>query len=477
MCFFCCTWRSLVYNYGIHQPQQRAVMPFASIRSHSDFKGLNEGQKIAALAAMEPGNMLLSGGGGVGKSHLIKILCTFIPSLVLTASTGAAAVNILGQTIDSFMGFNKSIRTPSQAAFMDEKTKERLSVLTHLLIDEVSMTRADKLDMIDTRLKAAKESARPFGGVKVILVGDFCQLPPVVSNSFSDREYKKAYGERLFAFESHAYERARFVPYILNEYVRQGDIETRRHLRNLRMGHRVDAAVDFINRSALGEVSEGSLRICKTNARVNDINRYSFLKLNTPIFTAHSVKEGYFPNNAAPVDEKIPLRQNCRLLIMTNEPERGYLNGDLGVFVGFQNEHLVVDLDRGGRVYVETKTWENSAYENEGDEGLERKAVGRFTQYPVRLGYAITGHKSQGMTLDSAVVDFSGGFNADGLAYVILSRVKSFNNLKLTEPLTAKDVKTSIKARDFTFKISMNALARREKDKAYYLREECKYAA
>lgn len=457
-------------------------MPFLDIKQHADFKGLNIGQKIAAMAAMQTGNMLLSGGGGVGKSHLIKVIAKFLPQIVLTASTGIASINISGQTLDSFMGFNKGVQTTSQAEKVDEKTKKRLASLEVLLIDEISMVRADKLDMVDARLRAAKESVRPFGGVKMIIVGDFCQLPPVLGKGFVEKRYAKLYGDRRFVFESDCYDRARFTPYILNEYVRQGHIETRRHLRNLRMGHRVDDAVAFINQSAKGKVHDGSLRICKTNARVNDINRYAFSKLTTPIFTAHGVKEGYFNTSSMPVDEKIPLRQGCRLLITVNEPERGYLNGDLGTFKGFQNEHLVVDLDRGVTVYVETKKWENNVYDTDDqandDTPLKKKAIGSFTQFPVRLGYAITGHKSQGMTLESAVVDFSGSFNEEGLAYVILSRVKSFDNLKLNAQLTKKDIKTSIKARDFTFKISMDALARREADcELFGLTEEFKIAA
>jgi len=231
------------------------------------------------------------------------------------------------------------------------------------------------------------------------------------------------------------------------------------------MGHKIPEVVKFLNKNARGAVTSDSLRICKTNARVDDINRYAFSKLKSQAVTAHGVKIGTFPTNALPVDEKIALKQYCRLLLTINKPDDGYLNGDLGVLLGFKNNKLVVRLDRGPIVNVEPNEWKNHGYdEDEEGTGLEKKEIGTFVQYPVRLGYAITGHKSQGMTLESAVVDFSGSFNAEGLAYVVFSRVKSLDNLQLTVPLREKDVLSSKKARDYTFQISMQALGRRNAD-------------
>lgn len=447
-------------------------MPVISIRQHPDFLRLNEGQQVTVLAAMEPGNgnLLISGGGGVGKSHLIRVLAQFIADLVLTASTGIASINICGQTIDSFMGFNQKVQTMMQARIMDDRTKERLSLLRVLLIDEVSMVRADKLDLIDQRLQAAKGNNLPFGGVKIILVGDFCQLPPVVSNKPADKQYQALYGNRLFAFEANCYAGANFVPYVLNEYVRQGDEATRRILRNMRMGHKLDEVVDFINNNAQGHVNANSLRICKTNERVESINRYAFAQLSGDSFTAHGVKTGYFPNDAQPADQKMVFKMNCRLLLTVNKPEAGYLNGDLGTLRGFRGTSLVVQLDRGPTVFVAPHEWQNHSY-GASNEGLSKRAVGSFTQYPVRLGYAITGHKSQGMTLDSAVVDLSGDFNADGLAYVVISRVTSLKGLRLQAPLRVTDIRTSKKAQEFTFAISMTALSRRPADVEHFLKK------
>jgi ATP-dependent DNA helicase PIF1 len=438
---------------------------------HKDFAGLNEGQQIIALAAFKlKQNMLITGGGGVGKSHLIRFLSNIIPNLVLSASTGVAGVNIEGTTLDTFMGFNQHVQSVEDASNVSDQIIDRLRATTVLLIDEASMVRADKLDMVDARFKTVFGNQLPFGGVKIILVGDFLQLPPVVANGIETQKYIAEYQERLFAFEANCYESAEFIPYLLNEYVRNGDLMTRKCMRLMRMGMELDKVTTFLNKEAKGVVTHNSLRICKTNSRVKDINEKAFAKLATKAFVCNGVSEGDFKANACPSDKKLYLKQGCRLLLTANNPDAGFLNGDLGELIGFVNKpnempYLVVKLDRGGNVRVEPHEWQNYQYAREGEE-MSKRPIGTFTQFPVRLGYAITGHKSQGMTLDSAIVDLSGKFNADGLAYVVISRVRSLENLKLTSPIKTKDICTNIVAREFTQQVSMLALKRRTADLA-----------
>lgn len=428
-----------------------------------EFKSLNQGQQLVYLGVQKGQNMLITGGGGVGKSHLIRFLAQYTDNLVLTASTGIAAINIEGQTINSFMGFSSTTNSTDAARIMDETTYKRLSIATSILIDEVSMIRADLLDMIDARLQAAKDNNLPFGGVQIIIVGDFCQLPPVVTHTSQDIAFKARYKDRLFSFEADCYDTAGFVPYVLTEYVRQGDEMTRKHFRNLRMGHKVGEALEFINSSAKGLVHEDSLRICKTNKKATHINTTRFETLSGPTVNAQGVIEGVFPKSSCPVGMTVQLKKGCRVLLSANHVDGDYFNGDLGFIISFCDGLVAVKLDRGPIVNVEPHEWKNYGHENKNGE-MSKEPVGTFSQFPIKLGYAITAHKSQGMTLESAIVDLGGNFNECGLTYVVISRVKSLDNLKLTNPIRYRDIQTSSKAVQFTFKVSTEAMKRQAEE-------------
>lgn len=433
-----------------------------SVYGTTEFKSLNTRQKIAFCAAMSGKNIFITGGGGVGKSHLIAALERHLRGIVLTAPTGVAAVNIKGQTLDRFMGFNTEYKNVKNVRKMRKHVRERLEKLQVLLIDEVGTARCDKIDLVDARLKAAKKSKAPFGGVQVIFVGDFCQLKPVLNVKTEEGQFfKQDYGNRLYAFESDSWVKSDIEPHVLNEYFRQDDEMQRKVLRFLRLGRELPTAVHFVNQMAQGDVQTDALVLCTTNARAYDINtdRYANLSGQERIFRCKI--DGQF--STRPAAEVIKLKRGARVMLLANTPEKGFSNGDMGEVVGMSPRSVTVMLDRGFSVEVETKEWEEFEYVV-GPKGLEKEVTASYEQLPLTLAYAITIHKCQGLTLDSAVVDLTGGSFAEGQTYVALSRVRSFKNLKLRRRLTVRDVKFSKLAVDFTEYSSKLAIERTEVD-------------
>lgn len=433
---------------------------------------LHEEQKIAFLAGMEGKNILITGGGGVGKSHLIKIMEKHIKDIVLTATTGIAAINIGGQTLDRFMGFGSHSMTPTQAMKMRDDVRERLSLVKVILIDEASMLRIDKFECLNARLQSAKKNSLPFGGVQIILVGDFCQLKPIVGSKSDEVEtFRQYYDNSLYCFESFSYDEAQVTPYVLTEYVRQGDEKQRQALRNIRMGANIQKSVDLINYMAKGEVSKDALYLVTTNKHADNINEKRYNEIKTKKKTFYGSKKKDF--TAFPVPEAINLKIGCRVMIAANNADEDYYNGDIGTIESFGQNLVKVKLDRGITVEVVPFKWEQYSYKVK-EESLEKSSVGEFEQIPLKLAYAVTIHKSQGLTLDEAIVDFSGGGVArsgtftEGQAYVALSRVRSFENLLLVKPLTVSDIKTERRACAFTKDVSMSALARRADDLKHF---------
>lgn len=430
-----------------------------SFTDTADYKGLFFEQKLALHFAMTKRNMLITGGGGVGKSHLIKVISRLHRDVVLCASTGIAGLNIGGTTIDDFMGFNSSNTDAKSVRRMNNNLKEKLKLTSCLLIDESSMTRIDKLDAIDQRLRAAKGKEVPFGGVQIILVADFCQLIPILNKkSKSGIRFLENYGDKLFVFESEAYKAGDFTPFVLTQYTRNSNIKQKELLKRLRLGFDLPKVVNLINKMATGEETPLNMQLETTNNRADEKNQIKYNELKGESFCYHARLSGHFDELS--FQSELNLKIGCRVMVTANNSDSDYFNGDLGFVIRMNSKVVSVNLDRGHTVDIVRKKWVQYNYKVV-DKKLKRVEVGTVEQMPLKLAYAITIHKSQGLTIPNLSINLKGSFS-DGMAYVGLSRVQSFENLRLVNPLRVQDVLVNKKAVEFTCEISKQAISRQD---------------
>ncbi len=411
-------------------------------------------------------SIFLTGKAGTGKTTLLKeIIATTHKNTVVVAPTGIAALNAGGVTIHSMfqLPFATFIPDNKQAAqfsgalkfenrdtlgrhFKMNATKRAIiRNMELLIIDEVSMLRADVLDAIDFMLKKVRRTERAFGGVQVLFIGDLLQLPPVVKNE--EWQMLRNYYKGMFFFHSHIMQQYPPLYIELDKIFRQTDSEFIAVLNNLRHNKITISDIAILNQFVQPNFdlkkNKGYITLTTHNAKADAINAKSLEDLKEKQFTYSPEVVGDFPDKIFPLDEKLHLKLGAQVMFVKNDPnfDKQFYNGKMGVIESLsENEIRVHFHEEKKTIEVERYEWQNIKYKlNENTKEVEEEVVGTFVHYPIKLAWAITVHKSQGLTFEKAALDVSQVF-APGQAYVALSRLRSLKGLILLSPITMNGV-------------------------------------
>lgn len=422
-------------------------------------------QAMAELAAnyvnTTDRHIFLTGKAGTGKTTFLKyIISRTHKRAVIAAPTGIAAINAGGVTLHSLLQLpfgsfipeniplydsDFQLTTPKllfQKSKFNATKRELLREIELLIIDEVSMLRADLLDCIDHTLRFVRKNSTPFGGIQILFIGDLMQLPPVVKDQ--EKNILRKYYSSFYFFEARALRNAPPIHVELRKIFRQDDQNFIDLLNRLRYNEQSSNDLEFLNKyydpNFDQAQSPGYINLTTHNARADKINNSKLDELESKLYTYYAHIEGEFPENMFPMQEELHLKEGAQVMFIKNDQsgEGQFFNGKIGLISSLSEDEIWVQFEDKTQVLVLPYRWENKRYKLDKDSNeIKENFLGSFEQFPIKLAWAVTVHKSQGLTFDKAILDLSNTF-APGQLYVALSRLTSLDGLVLSTPLPNK---------------------------------------
>jgi ATP-dependent DNA helicase PIF1 len=399
---------------------------------------------VAARIEQSHGGVFLTGRAGTGKTTFLKAFldATELKAAVV-APSGIAALNAGGQTIHSLFKLPPSMIQPQDVRRVREG--RMLKALDLLVIDEISMVRSDLMDAIDRSMRLHRGIARPFGGVRILCVGDSAQLPPVVSRE--DEPTLEAWFGGPYFFDAPSVKAMDWTAIELQQVFRQSEARFLELLDRMRRGKPSRDDAELLDERVVGEPppfeddgGEGAIVLTTTNDAARRINDLEMSRLSGKEATYGAKVEGQFDERIFPTDSDLTLRVGARVMLLRNDADKRWVNGTLATVVDLAATSVFVRIGRS-TYEIEPADWERYVYEPDGEGVPQRKAVGVFRQVPLRPAWALTVHKAQGLTFDAVHVDFGRGAFAHGQTYVALSRCRTMGGLTLSRNLRRTDVR------------------------------------
>ena len=402
--------------------------------------------------------LFLTGKAGTGKSTFLRYIAqTTKKKYIVLAPTGIAAINAGGSTLHSFFKLPFHPLLPNDTRYTQRKLKDTLKYngekrkilreVELIIIDEISMVRADIIDFIDKVLRVySRNIYQPFGGKQLLLVGDMYQLEPVLKED--ERQLLKPYYPSTFFFDALVFKEMKLVSIELQKVYRQTDPTFINILDSIRTTSVSIDQLSTLNKQVGKAIAndKNKLAITLSGKRdtVDHINEQELSRLPGKPITLYGHIEGGFPESNLPTPIELYLKVGAQVLFIKNDKEKRWVNGTLGTIVSFSKEEptiIVVRTEKGEEVNVEQEIWSNVIYSyNEKEQKIEEQEIGVYQQYPLKLAWAITIHKSQGLTFNNVNIDLTGGVFAGGQTYVALSRCTSLEGISLKYPIRKEDV-------------------------------------